>query len=433
MQSRWQEEYNRKKRTLPEILAAIEDGDFIVTSFAAMEPMGFLANLHKIHDRINRVHVCMVLSPGRYKFVEDPQYNSKFSTSTWFMLEPSRIALREGKIDYVPANLHEGARRQIDVAAPNVFVATATPMDKHGYFRISLSNICERTWMDTCKKIILEVNPLVPTVYGDNEIHISQVDYLYELKRPLPQIDKMPITDVERKIGEYVASLVRDGDTIQLGIGSIPDAIAEAFKDKRDLGIHTEMITNSMVDLVEWGVVTGRKKTLHRGKIVGTFALGNQRLYDFLDHNPSVLMLPGDYVNDPRVIAQNDNMVAINTAIAVDLTGQVAAESIGYRQYSGTGGQNDMVLGATHSRGGRSIIALRSTAKNDTISKIQTFLPEGSVVSVSRNSVDYVVTEYGIAFLKSQSLRQRALNLINIAHPKFREQLRREAEKLYFI
>jgi len=277
------------------------------------------------------------------------------------------------------------------------------------------------------------VNSLVPMVYGDNEIYSSQVEYLNELKRPLPQIDKMPITDVERKIGEYVASLVRDGDTIQLGIGSIPDAIAEAFKDKRDLGIHTEMITNSMVDLVEWGVVTGRKKTLHRGKIVGTFALGNQRLYDFLNHNPSVLMLPGDYVNDPRVIAQNDNMVAINTAIAVDLTGQVAAESIGYRQYSGTGGQNDMVLGATHSRGGRSIIALRSTAKNDTISKIQTFLPEGSVVSVSRNSVDYVVTEYGIAFLKSQSLRQRALNLINIAHPKFREQLRREAEKLYFI
>ena len=180
-------------------------------------------------------------------------------------------------------------------------------------------------------------------------------------------------------------------------------------------------------------MVTGRKKTLHRGKIVGTFALGSQRLYDFLDHNPSVLMLPGEYVNDPRVIAQNDNMVAINTAISVDLTGQVASESIGYRQYSGTGGQNDMVLGATHSKGGRSIIALRSTAKNDTISKIQTFLPEGSIVSVSRNSVDYVVTEYGIACLKSHSLRQRALNLINIAHPKFREQLRREAEKLYFI
>lgn len=433
MDDRLLKQYNSKKRTFPEILDAIEDGDIIVTSFAAMEPMGVLANLHKVYDKINRVYVCLVLSPGRYRFVEDPSYNDRFTTSTWFMLAPSRIALKEGKIEYVPANLHEGARRQKEVTHPNVFVGMATPMDKHGYFRVSLSNICEREWMDSCDKIILEVNPMVPTVYGDNEIHISQVDHFFELKRPIPQIDKSPVTETERKIGEYVASLVQDGDTIQLGIGAIPDAVAEAFKDKKDLGIHTEMITNSVVDLVENGVVTGRKKTLHRGKIVGTFALGNQRLYDFLDHNPSVLMLPGSYVNDPWIVAQNDNMVSINTAISVDLTGQIAAESIGSRQYSGTGGQSDMVIGATHSKGGRSITALRSTAKNGTISTIQTFLPEGSIVSVSRNNVDYVVTEYGIAFLKSQSIRQRAINLINIAHPRFRDQMRRDAEKLYHI
>lgn len=433
MTNRYLQEYEEKKRTFPEILDAIEDGDSIATTFAAMEPIGILSNLHKIYDRINRVDVGLVLSVAKYKFFDDPEYNDKFNTSSWFMLEPNRKGFKEGNIDYVPANLHEGACKQIDVDPSNVLIATTTPMDEHGYFRTSLCNICVREWLDVVDKVILEVVPEVPTVYGDNEIHISQVDHLYEFKRPIPQIEKPPITDVERKIGQHVATLVNDGDTIQLGIGAIPDAVAEAFMDKKDLGIHTEMITNSVVDLVENGVVTGRKKNLHKGKIVGTFALGNQRLYDFLNHNPGVLMLPGNYVNDPWVVAKNDNMVSINTAISVDLTGQVASESIGYKQYSGTGGQSDMAIGATHSKGGRSIIAIRSTAKNGTISTIQTFLDEGAIVTLSRNNIDYVVTEYGIAPLKGRCVRERAINLISVAHPKFRDQLTEDANRLYSI
>lgn len=433
MVNRYLEEYNNKKRTFPEILAAIEDGDVIVNSFAAMEPIGVLANLHKIYDRISNVEVSLVLSPGTYKFFDDPKYKDRFTASTWFMLGPTRRAFREGKIDFVPSNLHEGSSRQADVKPANVFIGAATPMDKHGYFRTSLCNICESDWLDVVDKVILEVVPGIPNIYGDNEIHISQVDHLYELNRPIPTIEPPAITDIEKKIGENVATLVNDGDTIQLGIGAIPDAIANAFMDKKDLGIHTEMITNSVVDLVENGVVTGRKKTLHKGKVVGTFALGNQRLYDFLDHNPGVLILPGSYVNDPSVVAQNDNMVSINSAISVDLTGQVASESIGYKQYSGTGGQSDMAIGAIHSKGGRSIIAIRSTAKNGTISTIQTFLDEGAIVSLSRNNIDYVVTEYGIASLKARSLRERAMNLISVAHPKFRDKLEKDAKKLYFM
>ena len=304
-------------------------------------------------------------------------------------------------------------------------------MDKHGYFQIPLCLIHEREFLDHADRIIVQVNPNLPRVYGDTEFHIRDVDCVVEAATPLPYLPESQPSELETTIGQYVASLIRDGDTIQLGIGGIPDAAAFALMDKHDLGIHSEMLTNTMVDLVEAGVITGRKKSLHPGKIVGTFAYGTQRLYDMLDQNPSVRMLRGSYVNDPAVVAQNDNFVSVNSCLSVDLTGQICSESIGSRQYSGSGGQVDMAVGAAHSKGGRSIIAVASTKKGGTVSSITAQLAAGSVVTLNRNEVDCVVTEYGIAYLKGRSVRERVENLIAVAHPDFRADLRKQANDLY--
>jgi len=280
--------------------------------------------------------------------------------------------------------------------------------------------------------VIVEVTPDMPVIYGDNEIHISQVDFIVEGNGTLPEIPASEPTVVEKAIGAHIAELVHDGDTIQLGIGGIPDAVGQCLLSKHDLGVHTEMITNSIVDLVAAGVVNGRKKSIHRGKIVGTFTLGNRMLYDFLDENPSVMLMPGSYVNHPSVIAQNDNMISINTTLNVDLTGQCASESIGSLQYSGSGGQSDTAIGALHAKNGRNVIAVKSVAhtKQADISAINAQLPMGSVVTLSRNDIDYIVTEYGIAPMRGRSVRERVDNLIAVAHPDYREQLRRDAREL---
>ncbi|WP_019229836.1 acetyl-CoA hydrolase/transferase family protein [Sedimentibacter sp. B4] len=431
--NRYKVEYESKLCSFEESYNLIQDGDVIGTGFAVMEPMGFLKDLHTISHRINKVTLLHSLDMGKYKILTDKEHNKKFHITSWFLMNSGRQALKANNIEYVPGNLHNAATRQIEVEPIDIFVATVTPMDEHGYFRFSLSNIGEHQWSQNAKKVILEVNPNLPNVYGDNEIHISQVDKIIECDRPIPILDSGEISEIDEKIGVNVASLVEDGSTIQLGIGAIPDAVSKAFKNKKDIGVHTEMITNSIVELVEAGVITGNKKTLHKGKIVGTFALGNNRLYNFMNNNPGVMILPGYYVNDPHVIAQNDNMVSINTAITVDFCGQVCSESINTKQYSGSGGQSDTATGAIHAKNGRSIIALRSTAKDDTVSTILPCLPLGSIVTLSRNNIDYIVTEYGIALMKNQSVKQRTINLINIAHPKFRDELRLQAEKLQYI
>ena len=278
--------------------------------------------------------------------------------------------------------------------------------------------------------MLFRSNPNLPEIYGDTEVHIRDVDMVVEAATPLPYLPKSQPNETERTIGQYIASMVQDGDCIQLGIGGIPDAAAMALKDKHDLGVHSEMITNSMADLVKAGVITGRKKNYMTGKMVGTFAYGTQELYDLLDRNHSVLMLRGETVNDPWVVARNDNFVSINSCLSLDLTGQICSESIGSRQYSGSGGQADMAVGAAHAKNGRSIIAVASTKKNGTVSSISAQLAPGSVVTLSRNEVDYVVTEYGIAPIRGRSVRQRVENLIAVAHPDFRGQLRADAEKL---
>lgn len=426
--------YESKKTTALEALDIISDGDVIVPGYCANEPFTVLGQLHTLKDRddINKVELLLSLANGHYPFFEE-EYKDTFDIASLFFGSTNRELYKEGRCSYIPVTLHEAVQRRDSYKKPNVYIGVATAMDKHGYVRTSLSNMYDRHYLDTAEKIILEINPNMPVVNGDTEIHISRVDKIVEVNTAIPTIPLSTIGDADEKIGAHVASLVNDGDTIQLGIGSIPDAIAVALSDKKDLGIHTEMINSGMAVLIEKGVVTNMKKTLHKGKTIGAFAFGDEKLYDCLDNNPSVMILPAEYVNNPAVIAQNDNMVAINTAIQVDLTGQVSSEGIGYRHYSGTGGQLDMSQGANHAKNGRSIIALHSTAKGGTVSTIQPFLSPGTVVSLSRNCVDYIVTEYGIAAMKGRSVKERTENLIAIAHPDFREELAKAAKEMMFI
>ncbi|KYZ76460.1 acetyl-CoA hydrolase [Anaerosporomusa subterranea] len=414
---------------MDEALALIKSGDEIVAGFCGGEPMAILKQLHTIKDRVTDVTVWYSLGMGKYEFFTNPELKLHFTTNSWFHGFGAREAHSLGTVSFQPGHLHNAFTRKIEVKPPNVFIGTVTPMDQHGYVKTSLSVLYEKTFVEHADLVIMEVNPHLPNVGGDTELPIDLVDYFVEVDRPIPVLPTAEVQELDKIIGGYVASLVNDGDTIQLGIGGIPNAVALAFMDKKDLGVHTEMITSSMAALAEAGVITGSKKSLHRGKMIGTFALGNQKLYDFLDGNPSVQLLRGNYVNNPFVIAKNDNMVSINTALQVDLSGQVCSESIGLRTYSGSGGQNDTAEGAIHAKNGRSIIALYSTAKNGTISAIQPWLTPGAAVTLSRNNIDYIVTEYGIAPMKARTIKQRVENLIAIAHPDFRSELREMAFK----
>ena len=423
------EMYQQKLRSVEEALSYIKSNSIISHSYCANEPVTLLSNLHTLKNKVDNIYVLRGLDMGTYPFCSDPQYQDVFTVDSMFFMEPDRVGNRNGIISHVPTHLHNMPSRCYAYKQPNVALISVSPMDEHGYLRTSLCAIAERELIDNADLVIAEVNPNMPVVNGDTEVHIKDIDAIVEVNTPIPILPRGKITEKDKIIGEYVASLIHDGDTIQLGIGAIPDAVAGALLGKHDLGVHTEMITNSLVDLVEAGVVTGKKKSLHPGKIIGTFALGDKKLYDMMNNNPSVWLLRGTYVNDPWVIAQNDNMVSINSCISVDLTGQVNSESVGSVQYSGSGGQNDTAFGAIHARNGRSIIAMHSTAKNDTISTIVPVLSPGSIVTLSRNNVDYIITEYGIAPMKGRSIRERVKNLIRIAHPDFRDELRDEAQK----
>lgn len=431
--NRFQEEYAQKLTTVEDALTCIRSGDNISYSVCAMEPMSVLSQLHTIHGKVDHVTIFTGLSIGKYPFMQDPQYKDTFTVDSTFYMAPERAAAQHGMVSFCPNHLHGLAARRYGDRPADVVILGVTPMDEHGYFRCSLSALHERELLECGATLILEVNPNYPVVNGETEVHISQADKIVETDRPIPQLPRGQISDTDQIIGNYIADLVNDGDTIQLGIGGIPDAVAHALLGKHDLGVHTEMITSGLVDLVEAGVITGRKKTLRKGKIVGTFALGDQRLYDMLNNNPSVEILRASYVNDPFVVAQNDNMVSINTCVSIDLTGQVASESIGPLQYSGSGGQFDTAYGASHAKNGRSIIALHATAKNGTISTITPILAPGSIVTLSRNNVDYVVTEFGVAYLRGRSVRDRVDRLIAIAHPDFRDELREGAKKYHLI
>ena len=426
----YEAEYKSKLVTLEEALDSLRDGDIIGTSQCANEPTAFFDAMDTLRGKGKKYRMFAPMCFQPHTFMSDPIYKDTFDMDITFLMGATRKGREKGLFSFYPGDLHNGAGRWIEVNGCNVFIAAATPMDEHGYFMVPLCLIHERTFWEAADRIILQVNPKLPRIYGDTELHIRDVDMIVEAETTLPYLPQSEPTDLEKTIGAYVASLVNDGDCIQLGIGGIPDAAALALMDKHDLGIHSEMITNSMGDLIEAGVITGRKKNFFPGKVVGTFAYGTQKLYDLLNENPSVRMLRGETVNNPQLVAQNDNFVSINACLSVDLTGQVCSETIGSRQFSGSGGQADMAVGAAHAKNGRNIIATASTKKGGTVSTITAQLEKGSVVTLSRNELDYVVTEYGIAPLRGRSIRQRVENLIAIAHPDFRKELREEARQL---
>ena len=426
----YESEYRRKLVTLEEALDSLRDGDVIATSQCANEPTAIFDAMHTLRGKGKKYRMFAPMCFVPHEFMSDPIYRDTFDMDITFLMGATRRGRESGLFSFYPGDLHNGASRWISVHGCDVFIAAATPMDKHGYMKIPLCLIHERAFLEAAGRVILQINPNLPEIYGDTEVHIRDVDMVVEAATPLPYLPKSQPNEIEKTIGGYIASMVNDGDCIQLGIGGIPDAAAMALMDKHDLGVHSEMITNSMADLVKAGVITGRKKNYMTGKMVGTFAYGTQELYDLLDSNPSMMMLRGETVNDTWVVARNDNFVSINACLSLDLTGQICSESIGSRQFSGSGGQADMAVGGAHAKNGRSIIAVASTKKNGTISSINAQLAPGSVVTLSRNEVDYVVTEYGIAPIRGRSVRQRVENLIAVAHPDFRAELRKDAERL---
>ena len=423
-------DYTSKIISLDKALSLVKSGDTIVTGLGASEAGMFMENVHTLLGKVSDIKIVNCNPTHACEFYK-PEYAEAFSVDGWFFAPAMRKAHAQGNMAYIPNHLHLAATKWLYRHKPNIYVGAASMPDANGFISLSTSNTYERRMMEAADITILEINPNYPFVFGDHVVHVSDVDYLIEASYPIPTIPDVPVNDKDRAIGKLIAEYVPDGACIQLGIGGIPNAVAEFLKDKNDLGIHTELITSGMADLVKMGVVTNKRKNINRGQMVATMILGNNALYEFCDRNPGVALYDGAWVNDPCVIAQNDNQISINTSLEVDLTGQCASESIGSRQFSGTGGQADTAIGAQMSKGGRSIIALYSTAmvkdkatgERHEVSKIVSQLQSGAAVSLSRNDVDLVITEYGVADLRGANINERVRSLIEIAHPMFRDEL----------
>ena len=427
--------YKQKLISIPEAVAKIQSHQTVGVAMAAAEPPGLLNALASQRDRLEDVRVWVCLPIGSYDFVLDPSMDGHFFVENWFYGVADRKVHQQGRTSYTPNNLHSAATMKLIAGKNhvNVYIGTATPPDSRGFMSLSLSLVIEKQLIEAADLVILEINENLPWTLGDTQIHLSEVDYVVENHVSLPQVPPDVPTAAEEAIGGYIADLIEDGSTLQLGIGGIPNAITPFLMHRRDLGIHTEMFTDGMVDLYEAGVITNRRKTLWKGKMVGAFALGTQKLYDFLDNNLGVELQQGQVTNDPVTVGRNYRMISINTALQVDMFGQVCSQSIGTKHFSGTGGQLDTHRGAQLSEQGRGIIALRSTAKNGAISTIVPVLSEGAEVTVPSQDVDTIVTEYGVADLKGLCVHDRALAMINIAHPDFRAQLKDDAMRLGIV
>jgi acyl-CoA hydrolase len=430
-----QDLYHKKLISIPNAVSMVKSRQSVATGIAASEAVGLLTELGKHKDCLEDVHVWVCLPLRSYDYAIKPEMAGHFFVENWFYGGGDRQVHSQGRVSYIPNNLHQAATNKLHAAGGkvNVFFGTATPPDKRGFMSLSLGLIIEKQLIEAADLVILEINRNLPWTLGDTQVHISEVDYLVENHVPLFESPAVPPTETEKAIGGYIASLIEDGSTIQLGIGGIPNAITAFLMDRHDLGVHTEMFTDGMVDLYNAGVVTNRKKTLWKGKMVGAFALGTKKLYDFIDNNIGVEFQQGRVTNNPYTIAQNYKMVSVNTALQVDIYGQVCSQSIGTRHFSGTGGQLDTHRGAQMSPGGRGIIALRSTAKDGAISTIVPVLPEGAEVTVPSHDVDTVVTEFGVAELRGKTVRDRMEALIAISHPDFRSWLRDEARRLGIV
>jgi acyl-CoA hydrolase len=396
-----------------------------------------MSKFHLVKDKVTDVKVFSVLTLKPYDFYMKPEMKGHFELCSWFHAPGSRQAIKEGAgtVTFVPNMLHRAATDRLKVRKPHMFFGTCTPPDEMGFVSLSLGITYEKDIIEAAEIVVLEVNDKLPRTFGDTHVHIDDVDYFVEYSQVPPTLPSPEPDEIALRIGAHIAHLVDDGSTIQLGIGEIPNAAALSLKDKKDLGVHTEMFVDSMMELYEMGVITNKKKALHKDKFICTFAMGSQKMYNWLHNNPSVEFLRGKYVNDPCILKQNSKMVSINTCIMVDFTGQVASESIGINQYSGTGGQTDTAVGAIEGFDGlgKSIIACRSTARDGKISTIVPVLPEGTAVTLHRSHTDYVVTEHGSVRLTGLTVKERTKALISIAQPEFRAELTEKAEKMGYI
>ncbi len=425
----WIEKYKDKKVTLEEAVGYVKSDSIIFLSGNAATPKQIIGALANRKNELSNVQVNHLLMMGEDP-LSAPGMEKHFRHNSLFVGPADRAAVNEGRSDYVPVFLFEVPSLFYDHLIPvDVAFIHVSPPDEHGFMSFGVECVASKAAAESAKFVVAQVNDHMPRVLGDSFIHISRVNKIIELNEDLPELNKKGFTEVEKRIGEYIADLVEDGATMQLGIGGIPDAVLAALEGKKDLGIHTEMVSDGVVRGIEKGFITNRKKTLHPGKVIATFVLGSRYLYDYVDNNPYFEIHPCNYTNNPFVIAQNEKMVAINSAIEIDITGQVCSDSIGTRIYSGFGGQVDFIRGAAYAKSGKPIIALPSTTKNDAISRIVTQLNPGAGVVTTRADVHYVITEWGVAYLHGKNLRQRTAELLNIAHPNFRDELKHYAKK----
>ncbi|MBS0512542.1 MAG: acetyl-CoA hydrolase/transferase family protein [Proteobacteria bacterium] len=428
-----QAQYTQKRMTAADGVAMIHDGETVVVPTGVGEPPALLHALSDRRHSLRDVVVSQILPLRKYGYLdEETRHNVRHDA--YFYGGATRPGGQAGWIDFLPAYFSE-LPMLIDrgLSPADVVVSMASPMDEHGYFSLSLAPDYTMAAVRRARVILLEVNPNVPFAYGDCHVHISQVSGLVESDEPLFEVGLPKIGPVQEAIGKYVADLIDDGSTLQIGYGGIPDAVVMQLQHKRDLGIHTEMIGDGILSLIDSGAVTNRKKTFMPGKTVATFALGSHKLYRHLDRNLALEMHPVDFTNDPYIAARNDKLCAINATLQIDLLGQCGSESLGHLPYSGTGGQVDFVRAANRSNGGKAFIVLPSTAKNDSVSRIAPVLSPGTHVTTSKNDINYVVTEFGVAQLRGKTAKQRAEALIGIAHPDFRGELRDAAKKMNLL
>jgi len=429
----WEIEYKKKLRTPGEALRCVQSGMRVYIQPGCAEPETLVDALIQRAPYVQDVEIVHMMTMGSAAYVA-PEMAGHFRHNAVFIGSNVREAINEGRADYTPVylseieDLFESGAMPIDVALIEV-----SPPDSHGFCSFGIGVDTTLTAARLARYVVAQVNDQMPRTYGDSFIHVNKIDAIVESSRPLCALKKAEVTDLQIAIARNVAGLIEDGAVLQTGIGGIPDAVLPMLMDRKDLGVHSELVSDGVIPLIDAGVLTGARKNFKPRKIILGFALGSKRLFDYVDNNPIFEFHPTAYTNDPSLIARNDHMVAINSALQVDLTGQVCSDSIGTYFYSGIGGQVDFLRGASRSKGGKAIIALSSTAKNGTISRISPMLSPGAGVVTSRGLIRYVVTEYGVAYLHGKSIRERAQALIEIAHPKFRDELYEYCEKTKWL
>lgn len=428
-----QEQYKQRLRTAEEAIRLVKDGDFIVVPTGPGEAPALLSALSTHRCDFHDVKIGQILPIRKYDYF-DPETVNHVRHVSYFLSGTSRPGAQAGWVDAIPHHFSELPTLMERGLLPSDVVFTlASPMDKHGYFSLGLCADYTMAAIAKARAVVLEVNANVPYTYGNCHVHISQVAALVENDTPLIEFGLPQIGPVQEAIGRYVADLIEDGSTLQIGYGAIPDAVVMQLAHKHDLGVHTEMMGDGLLSLIECGALTNRKKNYLPGKGVATFCLGSKKLYEYMDRNRSIELHPVNFTNDPYLAGKNDKLVAINATMQIDLFGQCGSESIGHKPYSGTGGQSDFVRAANRSKGGKSFIALPSTAKDGIISRIVPTLSPGTYVSTSKNDINYVVTEFGVAQLRGKSIKERVQEIISIAHPEFRAELMEEAKRMALV